>query len=97
MGFYKPRSGANRTAYAKADSMADVLTGFARCRNLQHFIMNPSGLAGEPVICPKCHKQVFPDQPNMGLYSPKRRKAVVMHYDCSAAALLEDIFRLGFE
>ena len=93
MGFYKPHTGPNHTAYAKADSMADALAGFARCRTMQHFIMNPSGLAGESIICPKCHKRVEPDQGNRGIYSAKQRRAVVLHYDCSWQVLFEDIFR----
>jgi len=92
MGFDKAHSALNHTAYAKADSMADVLAGFSRVRTVQRFMMNPSGLAAEVITCPQCHRRVEPGQPNKGVYSPKHRRAVVMHYDCSWEATLKGLF-----
>jgi hypothetical protein len=83
MGFYRARTPGNISAYAKADSLAEVFAGFARVRKPHSFILTPSALAGEQIICVFCHERIEPEQANRGTYSPSRQRATVLHYECS--------------
>ena len=95
MGFYRARSPGNISAYAKADSLAEVFEGFARARKTASFILTPSALAGEPILCAFCHRRIEPDQANRGTYSPTRKRATVLHYACSGEDLQERILGIG--
>ena len=87
MGFYRARTPGNDLSYAKADSLAEVLTGFARMRKTQSFILTPSALADEEILCARCQRRIEPDQANRGTYNPSRKRATVLHYDCAWAGL----------
>ena len=95
MGFYLVRTLGNSLSYAKADSLAEVLAGFARMRKTHAFILTPSALVDEKILCARCQKRIEPDQANRGTYSPSRKLATVLHYDCAWTGLQEKSLDLG--
>ena len=96
----KARSAGNHWAYDKVLDLDRLEEGYKRCRRIQFFIPTPEALEKTPVLCPTCLKKGIPasearvtGEHAYGQYSPKLKRYVVQHYNCSWESLFNDIFR----
>lgn len=88
-------------AYIEADTFAALAEGMKRMRKVQTVLMPNTGEAGDKP-CAACGVSLKAASPNGSLdknsywtYSPKRRAAYGMHYECSWGAILQQVLDLG--
>lgn len=91
--FQKAWQGSNRTAYDSADSIAEAEEAYRRCRTEKHFILTEAGAQAIKPTCPCCGDPIT-DRKNRGRYSPRFKKAIVMHYECAWGAVFADLEKL---
>lgn len=92
-----------RTGYPTLTDLSRVAEAFKRCRREQYFVCSAETLDAHRPTCPVCHEPVTAEECKgrrdgaRGVYNPRARRAVVMHYPCSWRALLTEIFAAADE
>lgn len=96
MAFYKEsRPGGRYSAYDHADSIADAVQAYKRCRKSRTFILTDNARELHTLECGVCGRVLsdYGDAPegyrgNYIDYSPTRRTFIAKHYMCAWRTLL---------